>query len=77
MDTNFDSKKLELIQWLASVEDKKIIEKLIDFRNEQNSDWWQNASQSERDSITKGLKDAEEGKLNEHSEAKKIYGKWL
>jgi hypothetical protein len=73
MDTNFDSKKLELIQWLASVEDKKIIEKLIDFRNEQNSDWWQNASQSERDSITKGLKDAEEGKLNEHSEAKKIY----
>jgi predicted transcriptional regulator len=77
MDTNFDSKKLELIQWLASVEDKKIIEKLIDFRNEQNSDWWQNASQSERDSITKGLKDAEDGKLNEHSEAKKIYGKWL
>ena len=77
MDTNFDYKKLELIQWLASVEDKKIIEKLIDFRNEQNSDWWQNASQSERDSITKGLKDAEEGKLNEHSEAKKIYGKWL
>jgi hypothetical protein len=77
MDANILNKKLELIQWLTSLEDKTIIEKLLQFRKEQNPDWWKDISNEERLSIEQGLKDAECGKLKEHSEARKIYEKWL
>lgn len=77
MDANILNKKLELIQWLTSLEDKLIIEKLLQFRKEQNPEWWQDLSVEEKKSIEQGLKDADEGRLNEHSEAKKIYEKWL
>lgn len=77
MDANILNKKLELIQWLTSLEDKLIIEKLLQFRKEQNPECWQDLSVEEKKSIEQGLKDADEGRLNEHSEAKKIYEKWL
>lgn len=32
MDTQILNKKIELIQWLSSIEDKAIIQKLIEFR---------------------------------------------
>ena len=34
-------------------------------------------SEAEKKSIKLGLSDADEGRLNPNSEAKKIYGKWL
>jgi predicted transcriptional regulator len=34
-------------------------------------------SDSEKKAIESGIADANDGKLNSHSEAKKIYGKWL
>ena len=40
-------------------------------------DWWNEASDGEKTSIELGLSDAEKGKLKPHSEAKKIYEKWL
>jgi predicted transcriptional regulator len=34
-------------------------------------------SDSEKKAIESGIADANDGKLNSHSEAKNIYGKWL
>ncbi|MGB4775266.1 MAG: hypothetical protein WBP45_08840 [Daejeonella sp.] len=71
------NKKLELIQWLSTLEDSTIIDKIIDLRKKESKDWWNSISENEKKSIEKGLEDAEAGKLNPHSNARKLYEKWL
>ncbi len=39
--------------------------------------WWNEISGAEKKSVFKGIADANNGNLKPHSEAKKIYGKWL
>ncbi|KIA89555.1 hypothetical protein [Kaistella jeonii] len=77
MDTQILSKKLELIQWLSALEDQSVIEKLINFRQQETKDWWTSISAEEKIAIQKGINDADEKKLKPHSEARKIYEKWL
>ncbi len=73
MDINIQNKKLELIQWLSTIEDKSLIEKILQLREKENEDWWQEISNSEKESIEKGLKDADEGNLSVYSQARKLY----
>mgnify|MGYP001385505831 CR=1 FL=1 len=71
-------KKLELIQWLSTIEDMDFLEKISDLISRENKkDWWDETSEAERESIEKGIAQADEGKLNPHSKAREIYGKWL
>lgn len=77
MDINIQNKKIELIQWLSTLNDESMIEKLIKLREKEKSDWWNELSKAEKESIEKGLLDAENGKLITHSTAKKAYEKWL
>lgn len=74
---NIQSKKLELIQWLSTIEDLSILNKIIDLKTQENKDWWNSISENEKKSIEKGLQDVEAGKLNSHSKAKQLYDKWL
>ncbi|WP_166920167.1 hypothetical protein [Flavobacterium poyangense] len=76
-ELNIQSKKLELIQWLSTIEDLAILNKIIDLKKEENKKWWDSISENEKQSIEKGLQDAEAGKLNSHSIAKQLYDKWL
>jgi len=76
VDAQILDKKIELIQWLSSLEDKTIIEKLIQFRKNEAKDW-HTISNEEKTSIEKGIKDANNKKLNAHSSARKLYEKWL
>ena len=77
MDINIQNKKIELIQWLSTLNDESIIEKIMRLRENEKTDWWKEISKEERKSIEKGIQDADSGKLNSHSEAKKLYEKWL
>ena len=76
-EMNIQNKKLELIQWLSTIEDSGIIEKIMDLRNKESKDWWNLISENEKDAIEQGLKDADSGKLNPHTSARKLYEKWL
>jgi len=76
-DLTILSKKMELIQWLSTIEDSSIIEKIMDLRKKESKDWWNSISESEKESIENGLKDAKAGKLNSHSKARELYEKWL
>ena len=76
-ELNIQTKKIELIQWLSTIEDLSVINKLIDLKKQENKDWWNSISDAEKQSVEKGLQDAEAGKLNSHSKAKNLYGKWL
>lgn len=61
---------------MSSIEDAQLLDKLIQFRREQNPDGWNSISEEEKMSIQKGMEDAEKGKLIDHSQAKAIYEKW-
>ncbi|GEP52826.1 hypothetical protein FNO01nite_34980 [Flavobacterium noncentrifugens] len=76
-ELNIQSKKLELIQWLSTVEDLSVLNKIIDLKKQENKDWWNSISETEKQSVEKGLQDAEDGKLNSHSKARQLYDKWL
>tara|TARA_R110002072_G_C7726306_1_gene515315 strand:+ start:160 stop:393 length:234 start_codon:yes stop_codon:yes gene_type:complete len=77
MDINLQNKKIELIQWLSTLNDVSLIDKLVKLREKEKTDWWNEISTSEKESIEKGILDADNGKLTSHSTVKKIYEKWL
>ena len=77
IESNIQNKKIQLIQWVSSIEDESIIEKIVELRKKEDKDWWNSISENEKKAIENGLKDAETGKLNPHSNAKKLYEKWL
>lgn len=77
MEMNLQTKKLELIQWLSTIDNPSIIEKILAIRNNEKEDWWENLSALEKESINRGFEDADAGKLKDHDQARKIYGKWL
>ncbi len=77
MNSQILNEKLELIQWLSTLEDTSIIKKLIQFRKEETKDWWNSISDEEKKSIEKGIAEADENDLKPHSEARKLYEKWL
>lgn len=77
VNLNILNQKFELIQWLSTIEDSSIIEKIMDLRKKESKDWWNSISEREKESIELGLKDAESGKLNPHSKARELYEKWL
>jgi predicted transcriptional regulator len=76
---NIQAEKLGLIEWIARLNDSSVIEKLkkIYEENSQTSDWWNEISLQEKESIERGLKDIEEGKVHSHETARKVYEKYL
>jgi len=77
MDLNLEHTKIELIQWLSTLDDAKTIGKVLKLRESERVDWAKSISKEERNSIKLGIEDANNGNLVDHSEARKIYGKWL
>ena len=75
-DLQIQNKKLELIQWLSTIEDLNFLDKISDMiSRERKKDWWDEISEAEKQSIEKGIAQADAGKLNPHSKARNIYGK--
>ena len=60
------------LSWWEDDDEKKDAE-----NSTQPADLWSNLSEDERKSIEQGILDADSGKLNPHSEARKLYEKWL
>jgi hypothetical protein len=76
MELQIEKRKLELIQWLSTLEDLNILDKISALKKEQK-DWWDTISDDEKASIEKGIEQANAGNLKPHSEARKLYEKWL
>jgi len=77
MDAEIQNKKIELIQWLSTLDDELIIEKIMKLREKEKTDWWNEVSKEEKASVQKGIEDADSGNLESQSEARKLYEKWL
>ena len=74
---NMQTKKIELIQLLASISDVKVLDALLKLKDNGVTDWWNGLSDEEKASIQKGIDDANSKKLTPHSEAQKLYDKWV
>ena len=70
-----DAVKLELIEWLASLEDDDTIEylKVVKDSRTSENDWWNELSREQREGIERGLKDIDEGKVVSHDAVKTKY----
>jgi len=69
---SIETTKIDLVQRLLTVDDEEIlhrIEALLDSNFAVNPDL--------QNSIKEGLDDMKEGKVHPHSEARKLYEKWL
>lgn len=72
---DIQGEKLKLIEWLQSLTDQSIIEKLKLFKENllDKTDWWETLSEEEIKLIDEGLKDIKEGRTKPHSEVMKKY----
>ena len=63
IDLQIQNKKLELIQWLSTIEDLNILEKISDLISRENKkDWSDEISDAERQSIENGIAQANAGR---------------
>lgn len=76
---NIQAEKLKLIEWLVSLKDKDVIEriKLLKESSANKTDWWDTISESEKIAIREGMEDLENGNTVSHDEVRKMYAKWL
>ena len=76
---NIQSEKLNLIEWISRLNDSSMIENLRTIMDNysKSKDWYDDLNDAELESINRGLKDIQEGRLHSHEEAKKIYEKYL
>lgn len=76
---NIQYEKQNLIEWITSLEDEKEIEIIKDFKESffSKKDWWNEISEEEKNSIDRGLKDAEEGRVISYEQFKNKYKKWI
>jgi len=77
MESSLQNTKIELIQWLTTIDNSSVLQKIIEIKKKENKDWWNAISENERMSINEGIKDADSGKLKSNSEARAVYEKWL
>jgi len=70
--------KSGLIKWIQGLNDIAIIEKLkkIQAENSVPRDWWDETSDEAKESIERGLKDIQEGKVHSHETVRKTYEKY-
>ncbi len=76
---DIQAEKTGLIQWIADLDDSSIINKIKEIRRAYSfsDDWWEELSTAEKESVKKGLKDIEEGRVHSHKTAKKLYERFL
>ena len=75
---DIQAEKNKLIDWIASLSDLSVINRLKSVREETSKDWWDDLSKEEKEGIEQGLKDVEGGRVYPHeqvmSEFKKRVG---
>jgi predicted transcriptional regulator len=69
---NLQAKKLEIVQLILNTQKPAILKKVEDvLKKEKVTDWYDEISEAERQSIEKGLAEADRGELIPHEEVMK------
>lgn len=77
---NITAEKLDIIQKICEIQDNDLIDlikKIIDIPSASKTDWWDQLSEQEQESVKRGLDDLQHGKVHTHDQIRKKYAKWL
>jgi hypothetical protein len=72
---DIQAEKIQLIEWLVSLNKPSIIKKLVSLKKKE-TDWWDEISAQEKAEIEEGLSQADRGQLVPHAKVMERYKKW-
>ncbi len=71
-----EAAKLELIEWLTTVESEDVLSALLFYKKtHETDDWADNLTAKQKAKIYQGLEDVKAGRVSESSEVWKKYGR--
>jgi len=73
---DIQAEKLNLIKWLAGVQEPSVIEQFLALKNEQQADWWDEIGEDEKTEIEAGLAEDDRGETVPHEQVMAKYQKW-
>ena len=73
---DIQAEKLDLIRWLAGVNEPSIIKRFIALKQKQQVDWWDEISADEKAEIEEGLAQADNEEVSSHESVMAKYQKW-
>lgn len=73
---DIQAEKIQLIEWLASINKPSVIKKLMSLKDTEK-DWWDEISEEEKSEIKKGLSQADKGQVVPHHQVMDKYKGWL
>ena len=73
---DIQTEKLQLIEWLARLNNTTVLKRFIALKKEQEKDWWDEISEEERAEIEEGLAQADRGEVVSHKVVMAKYKKW-
>ncbi|MCK9639734.1 MAG: hypothetical protein M0R39_07455 [Prolixibacteraceae bacterium] len=77
---DISAEKLDIIQRICEIQDDDLIDlikNIIDIPQASKSDWWDQITQEEKESINRGLDDLQKGRVHSHELIREKYEKWL
>ena len=75
---SINGEKLKLIQWIISLEEGETLDRVSRLmKNQEHIDWWDKITKEERSAIERSWEDVRAGKVKLHSQARKLYSRWL
>jgi len=77
---DLSAEKLDIIQRICEIQDKDLIDLLkniVDIPKSSKSDWWDQITPDEKESVNRGIDDLQQGKVYPHDQIRKKYEKWL
>ena len=77
---DISTEKLGIIQRICEIQDNDLldlIKNIVDSSSASKTDWWDQITQEEKESINRGLDDLEQGKVIPHDLVREKYEKWL
>ena len=74
---DIQEEKLQLIEWLAGLNDTKVLEEFITLKKRKELDWWDRINTEERTEIEIGLAQADKGEVILHEELMAKCKKWF
>lgn len=59
---DIQAEKLELIEWLANLNDATVIDKIKAIKSKKDLDWWISLSEEQKQDIDAGISDLDNGR---------------
>lgn len=72
-EATVEARKLELIEWLVTIDDVTLLNEISAIKEQSTSDWWNVITEPEKASIALGIEQANLGQLHPHSKAQAIF----